>query len=245
MLGTLQHYRTIENSALVDPEEGMLRFNLNIDEGVMIPTEIFNIICGPTLQLGNKKVDHHPGYADANFNMAQLSFTDDMVTFKKALVVIRRETLNCFVFCLSQVNDPKECREIFPSYSDCWWFDLEAIKEFSHIVTCLLYEKIHQARIDGNPIIPNDVPFGRLSINCRMGAVEYMDRDLHISKESDFEVNSLSRRTRFMEFVKPTHPFEREKEYRLSFTILVGDRIIEPCVKHVQLNSNNLKHLIL
>gem|GEM_PF-4389786 len=79
---------------------------------------------------------------------------------------------------------------------------------------------------------------------CQHRIVKYIARDIHINTGDPLVWNGLIERLKDMSFTKPDN-FAHELEYRFTYTALSNKHVIEPIVKQVFLNSEDLLDIII
>lgn len=242
-LGTLQHYREIENEHLIDQEEGTIRFNLKL-ENFTIDCKTINTLFGNTINWGFSKGVNYPGRWTATLYDTHMSTKDDYVTFHYTTASVQIEACNAFIFCVSEVNSISECSEIFPNYDDSWHIKPASTNEFCRRISHLIHQKIITSRQANEHIIPPEIPLETIRVMSRHHPVRYIPRDIHITERNVPSIKELISHYEFIEFLKPETPFKREKEYRLQFLILSGMNAVQPCVKTILIDSTKLMDLI-
>lgn len=140
---------------------------------------------------------------------------------------------------MSLVRKMRDAKEIFPDYDDCWYMTASKAEGLAIILSSLLRERIMSGRNSDNHIVDPAIPLENLSVHCRHDAVLYLDREVHISNTGALTVEQFMHKIRDMAFTKPLS-FAREKEFRFSFTILAGNRILTPIVDNVILDGEEL-----
>ncbi|KAF2393159.1 hypothetical protein [Pseudomonas frederiksbergensis] len=240
MLGTLNEYRETEDEQIGDKREGKIQFNLRFDGDVTISKQWFNTLQPGGWQIGDVKPINLPGYTAAHFHHVRTVGIDEhTVTLRDSSATIWREALNCFIFCMSEVKKTYECIDIFPTYDDYWYVNSLNAQHFGEMIGRTLFDKIQSGRASGNHIIPANVDITNLKIHMRHELVKYTDRDILITSETAYTLDALINQLRDMAFVKPTL-FKKEKEYRFHYTILSNNKIIEPLVNRLVINSEHL-----
>lgn len=244
-LGTLYEYRETELQHIADKEEGLLRFDLSFESGVTVPVDVFNTFASPAINIGNGGY-RFPGRTNATLRpMGFEKIVGNMITMKKSHATIERHSLNGFIFCMSMVEDPKECSSIFPEYNDSWFLSEHWSRNFGFELGGILREAIINGRNTGNHVIPYDIPLHDISVDLTMGAIKYLPREAHFTSSNETDITNYLALMSDLVFIKPPSPFAKEKEYRFSYTIMSGNRVIEPLVKSIILDSTSLIRFIM
>ena len=245
-LGTLYEYRKIESAQIVDKGEGKYSFLLKFDGVVEIERRWFNLIFQGLMNLGG--VDCHPRIPGSMIgvihHLEMVGGNEQVVKVRNSSASIHRESLNGFIFCMSQVRKLRDAVGIFPDYDDCWYMTATKAHRLGIALSELLRDRITSGRHSGNHIVDPHISLENLSILCRHEPVSYLGRKIHISDTSVFTADHFMRKISDMAFVKPPS-FLAEKEYRFSFTIVAGDRILIPTVDNVILNVEQLVDWVL
>lgn len=245
-LGTLYEYRKIESAQIVDKGEGKYSFLLKFDGVVDIERRWFSLMFQGMIKLGED--EHYPRIPGAFngliHNLEMVGVNEQIIKVRNSSVSIHREALNGFIFCMSEVRKLRDAIGIFPDYDDCWYMTATKAHNLGVALSELLWERITSGRHSGNHIVDPDISLQDLSIYCRHEPVSYLGREIHISDASVFTADYVMRKIWDMAFVKPPS-FLAEKEYRFSFTIVAGDKILIPTVDNVILNAEELVGWVL
>jgi len=245
-LGTLHEYRATEIQHIADRYEGYLKFNLMFDGEVELSPKWFNTLAAGTAQIGPVKGIPLPGKTRTEFKILNIGHVDDQrIMLKDSHLVIERETLNGFVFCMSQVRKTQDCFEIFPEYDDYWYVNEVNAARFGVMLGGILREAIIAGRASGNHLVPESMPIDNFSVNLDMGPVQYIARETHITNKNLMKVEEFLEKMSAIAFTKPPEPFQKEREYRFSYTIVSSGRIIEPSVKFAILDSHHLQQFVI
>lgn len=240
-LGTLYEYRKIESAQIVDKDEGKYSFFLKFDGTVEIERRWFSLIFQSIIGIGDD-VRHPriPGAMSAFVhNLEIVDSNEQTIRVRNSSASIHREALNGFIFCMSQVRKLRDAVGIFPDYDDCWYMTASKAHDLGVALSLLLRDQIISGRHSDNHIVDPHISLENLSIHCRHEAVNYLNREIHISDTTVFTVDHFMHKIWNMAFVKPPS-FLPEKEYRFSFTIVAGDKILIPTVDSVILNAEQL-----
>ena len=245
-LGTLHEYRETEVLHIADKEEGFLKFHLKFDGIVEITSEWFNTLSGNTISIGDGKPIIFPGRTNARFGILDIVNNENgIVTLRNSNATIQRQALNGFVFCMSSVRKTKDCVNIFPEYDDYWYTPRMWAPRFGFMLGGLLRNAIIEHHKSGNPIVSEDLSIDDFSVNVHMDLVSYTPREIHITNSNKIELDEFMRKMSNIAFIKPPVPFEKEREYRFNYTIVSNNRIIEPTIKSIILDSTLLQQFII
>ncbi|MDX9664255.1 hypothetical protein QMK50_04645 [Pseudomonas sp. P5_152] len=237
-LGTLFEYRESENQAISDKKEGSLDFNFFFDGEVTVSQRVFNTFAGGLMQIGPTGGYRFPGRGNAHFesfNIVEHGF--DTITLQDSKGVINREALNSFIFCMSHVRETTECHGMFEGYDDYWYTHDGNIDHVGKILEKLLLKQIQENQKNGSHVIPKEIDASEIEITTLGGKVIYMDRDLHFTNETIHDLSEVIGRLHNMSFIKPSVPFQKEKEYRFQFIITHNGYMIEPLKKCIILHN--------
>ena len=240
-LGTLYEYRKIESAQIVDKDEGKYSFLLKFDGEVQLDRRLFGLLFQGIIGLdGDDLLPAIPGGMSAQIvTLDMCEFASDFVTVKDSSAIVHRDAPNSFIFCMSEVRKLRDAVGLFPDYDDCWYMNATSAQLLAGVLARLLRSRIISGRASGDHIIDPNFKSDDLSVYCRHQLVYYLDRSVHISGNSEFTSGHFIKTMRDMAFVKPPS-FSKEKEYRYSFTIVVGDKIFVPLVDNVILNAEML-----
>ncbi|MBI6945731.1 hypothetical protein [Pseudomonas koreensis] len=245
-LGTLYEYRKIESAQIVDNGEGKYSFLLKFDGIVEIERHWFSLMFQGAIGLGND--EHYPripgAMSAAIHNLETVGGNEQIIRVRNSSASVHREALNGFIFCMSQVRKMKDAVGLFPDYDDCWYMTAAKAHNLGVELSTLLRDRIFSGRESGNHVVDPSIPLANLSIHCRHEPVSYLGREIHISDTSVFTVGHFMQKIWDMSFVNPPS-FLKEKEYRFSFTIVVGDKILIPIVDNVILSAEKLADWVL
>ncbi|WP_313364487.1 hypothetical protein [Pseudomonas sp.] len=242
-VGTLYEYRNIENSELVDKQEGMLSFHLNFAGSVEVPILWFATINQGIFGFGDVEPVRFPGKQNAYFEHVAVQRRGDKVILTDSTAVFSRESLNGFIFCVSRVRKTQDCVGIFQG-CDAYWYITEArAQAFGVTLSKMLMNYVQKAHAEGEYILPQDTDMSTLKIHIEHRAVEYLGREVVFTNDGDLPLESFMTKMTNMAFTKP-ESYKKELEYRFCFTFVSGNRIIEPLVKSVYLDSTPLIELI-
>lgn len=243
-LGTLHEYRTIENAALVDKEEGMLRFEFKVHGSVALPIKWYNTVFSGGTMLGN--VPGEPVLGRYHIHVVEQTFeivSEDTVIVSDAHLIMLREAYNRFIFCMSKVRRLRDCEGLFAGCNDYWYMREARAHEFRLRLCRLLLSHIREQRELGNYIVPVEMPLEQVRIISSCQEVEYFSREIDLHAGEAYVLEQFLSRTDNMEFIKPLD-YKREREFRFSFVLERNGQIIEPLVKSVFLDSAQLLDLI-
>lgn len=237
-LGTLFEYRETENQAIADKKEGKLEFNFFFDGEVTISQRVFNTFAGGLMQIGPAGGYRFPGRGSARFE--RLNIVEhglDTLTLKDSKGVINREALNSFIFCMSHVRRTTECHGMFAGYDDYWYIHERNVDNVGLILGKLLLKQIQESQKNGDHVIPKEIDASEIKVNTLVGKVIYMDRNLRFTNETIHGLDEVIDMMRNMSYIKPTVPFQKEKECRYQFIITHNGYMIEPLKKFIILQD--------
>lgn len=243
-LGTLHGYRIIENEELIDKHEGMLTFYLNFRGRVRIQTQWFNTINGNGISFGGPPPILFPGRTRTHFEKLHVeqNFGPWMVLLESRGVV-SREAPNGFIFCMSRVERKEDCVGIFKGCNDYWYITEEKVHDFARQLVYLLRCYLMEQHAKGDYILPPETDMSDPMVHCEYGEVNYISREIDLYGEDFMPLEEYMGKMRDMAFTKP-ESYSKEREYRFSFVVVVGGKLVEPVVSSVFLDSTSLMELV-
>lgn len=245
-LGTLHEYKTTELKHIADPQEGYLKFKLKFDGTVEVEPKWFNALAGRAIQIGHEAPIRYPGKTNAQFKIMNIVRADaGKIILKNSEAIIERESLNGFVYCMSQVRKTRDCKNIFPEYDDYWFISEIKAMQFGVTLGGILRNAIIAGRASGKHLVPESMSIENFSVNIEMGLVQYIPREIHVSDGETFKLDDFMNKMASIAFIKPPIPFAKEREYRFNYTIISDNKIIEPSVKYTILDSTPLQDLVM
>ncbi|MCF6764017.1 hypothetical protein [Pseudomonas fragi] len=245
-LGTLHEYRTTETEEIADKNEGMLTFNLIFDGIVEIDAIWLNTITNGAIALdSNEPSIQLPGKLHAHIKKMHVLYQDNnIMTIRDSEVIIQREALNSFIFCMSSIRKMRDCAEIFKGYDDYWYLMNSRAQRFGVTLGGMLLDKIKNDHRNEINILPNGTDIDNLKIHMEHSHIKYTPREIHITNSSTYKAIDFIKHMKSMAFIKPAK-FKPEQEYRFNYTITSNGTIIQPTVKSLYLNSSPLLGLII
>lgn len=244
-LGSLTEYRNSENPEIADREEGVHRFKINLEGEVEVDAYLFDSL-NSGASISGKPVRRFPGFTASHLiHIEQVGPYGDTVILKDTKIEVYRKALNCFIFCMSAVDDLAECSSLFSSYDDCWGIPVSNVEKFASKLASALLQTIKERQIAGDHVIPSNIDANKIVITVAFGKVMYAARDLHINSANKEVFAGVVQRMASMVFIKPPIPFSREKEFRFHFTIEYQKKIIEPLCNSIIIDSRELINFVI
>lgn len=200
-LGSFKYYQNIENEQIADKEEGMLKYKVN----------------GVTFDKNN--VSNIP-FLPKMFNMDE----GGSVSFHG--VTLQSEFPNCLIFCLSYFSlQPtiEKLNNLSKRLNYDSHYQILDINKFSAICANKITEKLNIRKIGVDLSYLSIFELSQIKVGFKHGIVNYLDSDIEVKNEQD----NHSSFDRLMEhlFSKRSH-FQNDKEYRIVFFILLGDKVL-------------------
>jgi hypothetical protein len=243
-LGTLREYRETELKEIADKEEGVLRFHIKFDGQVEVEKKWFNTLFASVYQNGDIAPTIFPGKFKAIVQkLHPISSSENSIIIRNSSALIERESPNCFVYCMSAVNNLDECKGMFRNYDDYWAIDYDSAEKFGIELAQILYNAIIDEHKKPISLIPKHLNPEQISIELRLDEVKYFERDIHFSEKNENKLSELMQILFDTAFIKP-QSFHHEKEFRFRFTLLFRGEIIEPMVKAIIMSSEKLKKFV-
>lgn len=239
-LGSLYEYRKTESTQILDRNEGTKTFHMKFEGTVKVPIDWFNTLNG-IFSIGGTPTERLPGKVSVSGGpLCVVDKDSEFVTLRDSSLTIEREALNGFIYCMSLVENPTDCEDIFTDYDDYWYMSHEHVEKFASRLCDVLLESIINRHDNGTYIIPKSINPRELHIYCRIGKVMYSPREIIITSHSDFSYDDFLSNLSTMTFLKPAAPFEPEKEFRFEFTLAHKGLIIVPEVEKLIIDSSQL-----
>lgn len=249
-VGSLNEYRTTENLQIADKGEGTITFSLHFDGEVEVPIRFYNLISGAASQIiqdGYAVPDHSfPGHSHCYWEHERYQIRrNGFITLIDSSAIITRKAFNSFVFCMSEVRDELECKNMFEDYSDSWLVPKERAEYWLRGVNYLLHKRIKEEHDLGNYITPKGIPPEELVMRVAHRPVTYQPRDIRINNQNPHNFEEVINSLAHISFTKPEDPFAKEKEYRFEFIITHKGAVIEPSVNSIILDVPELLPVVL
>lgn len=236
-LGTLHEYRATEIKEIADADEGTYVFTLNFIGAVSVDIAWYKTLATNTVCIGDDYDDiqalRFPGRTDAHF--LDVTFgprKGRTIELIDSTAIIKREVLNSFIFCMSQVREIGEASEIFPHYDDNWSMSIQRARLFADRSGKLLLREIRRRRQEGQHIVPEHLDLDRLDVSIQHGPVTYAPRALTFGNGADLTLERLAPLLASMAFLK-TKNYSHEREYRFQYTLVYAGMIVEPLSKDI------------
>lgn len=246
-LGSLYEYRSTYEKQIVDEHEGLFYFSLQFKNIIEIKKKWFNTLFGSLMMfdLPNGEENYNPpGRSKATFkNVYVKKVHKETLEMQAEELRLTREIPNGFIFCMSEVPDTEAAHGLFPDYKDRWFLNQDNIYEFVHRISKSLHKKIAQSRLEGDHIIPSNIPISQVEIYCQHALVIYTPKEITISKESDISIDHFMKIISNLEFYKPTS-YSHEREYRFSFQLIINGLIIPPLKNSIILDAEEVVDMV-
>ncbi len=169
---------------------------------------------------------------------------EEAVVVRDSKVVIEREAINSFIFCMS--IGEREMASPFDGYDDKWVVSENSVEAFAKTLgQCLL----RQTRFSEYASDPLSAVFldnvDKVQVSMRLGQVKYIGRDLRVTNETAQDFDRIMSSILDVPFCKPEgQGYEAENEFRIIFDISCAGVILEPQVEFKVLNLNVLNGLM-
>ena len=244
-VGTLYEYQTTEIEQIADRHEGKITFLLNFDGRVEIDLDWFNAVFQGNMNFGGKKSVIINGRSKTHTHRLTIVSTNESTAIvQDSSVTIARESLNCFVFCMSEVRKTTECHGMFPEYDSYWHLMSSRVKSFARELGQVLLEQIKENHKKGIYSLPPETDMTDIEIFVQFRKVTYTPREIHFHNESSFSLDDFMNTINDMVFIKPKN-YAHEKEFRFHYVIVSRGRIIQPIIKNIILNADRLLPIIM
>lgn len=229
LIGNLEKYRSIENDELVDGGEGTFEFQIEFLDGAVISAEWANLIFQGLIGFGDTgKSVRLPGHVSAHVEELNINHVlGDKVDFKYARAKIQYTYPNAFLFCASMAQNESKEENPFEQYDDSWVVgsDQNTLNAFSARIGRLIIEQALGRHIARSTENLSFAMLKDLGVQIRHGPVQYVDRLLKITEETDQNFDNLIQQYLDVPFCK-TKDYQNEKEYRFMFVPTAVDRLL-------------------
>lgn len=221
-LGTLHEYRNIEQSEIVDADEGTFKIDLDF-QGRPVTPDAVSIL---TTHLAD------------SFSIEGGDMNGNTGVMKLGKIKLNTSLSDCWILSMSfaKRTDVPSLAEL---YKSSWGISgNDAIQNFLHAIRERLLHSICLDDLQGKI---GEIPISKLqssfSIRCHAGSVCYMDR-IHVASPETFTSADAIRLINKIPFIKPKR-FEEEKEYRIALAPEIGGKTvpIKPKAKILDLGS--------
>lgn len=242
-VGTLFRYRDIEDQELRDENEGKYIFHITFPDAIELDPRWATLLLQGAVAFGDtKNVPRFPGsYSTKIENLHIVTQRSDSVVVKDTRIRIKRDVLNCLVFCMSIFETAE--KNPFGQYDDSWSIPEHLANEFSGRLGRLIYEQAKLSEFDQSiSTVHSAATVTTLSLNVRHRRVIYRDREMIITPQSRPSFDEFVTILSDIAFVKPTK-HSQEQEYRFIFELQDGRRMFPPRLERLLVNPNVLTSL--
>lgn len=244
-VGTLYEYQTTEIEQIADRHEGEITFLLNFDGRVEIDLDWFSAVFHGNMNFGEKKSLIINGISKTHTHRLIITSTNkNTVIVQDSSATITRESLNCFVFCMSEIRKTSDCHGMFPEYDSYWYLMASRAQIFARKLGEMLLEQIKENHNKGLYVLPPETDMTDIKILVDFRKVTYTPREIHFQKESTFSLNEFMEIINDMVFIKP-EKYSHEKELRFHYVIVSHGKIIQPIIKNIILSADRLLPFIM
>ncbi|EPT9139999.1 TPA: hypothetical protein ACGQXI_002856 [Klebsiella michiganensis] len=241
-LGSLDYYRKIENTEIADAGEGAYEISIEITNS-WIPNDIINNVFHSHININGKKNKTVSPEIRLNYNENQIFFDTEIrvremqedATFVDSLKAnIKVTHCNCYIFCMSILDDLSEVKSCFNGYDDFWYFDYDLAEIFASSIKKELKKQLNRnISMHGWKLSMNDDTNAKevlrkdIQIECVHGKVNYTPRIYRIDGADKLSVQHHLSILEEVPFIKPDiEIYKRNKEYRFVFKVYYrGDPI--------------------
>jgi len=166
-LGTLAEYRTNENSAIRDEEEGMFKVTLDFPNSTAMPVDILKRLTlntanfGPGTHLDNLRIasfyfDKTCGCIQSREDVEVSNKTENQVTFSGRIDLLA-EGADAFVLCLSTSADSDSVIED-TEYDSVWTLKSDCLEQFTKTMADYLIDIPAQEVVSNQTLGPLNAP---------------------------------------------------------------------------------------
>jgi hypothetical protein len=247
MLGSLYYYRAIENPEIADKDEGKATYEIEITGPAIIKKKWLNVILQGIFSIdeGAEETQIAHGLLKPTIHKYQSTGEGkDNVRIEKLHATIERDSFNEFIYCMSLFETPPRDPKIFSGYDDYWTVELKHADAIGGIIARLIGKAIVEGRDSGKHVIDPLIDLETVDCLFRCDSVMYTSRKLEINEANNIEAEEFLSKIEDIAFIKPKK-FESENEFRFSFIICSGNRILEIMPEHLILDSTEIRKLII
>ncbi len=234
-VGTLTEYRDTEEQQIADKEEGMIDLSFDLNHFHM-PLPLFNDlnrIFHSQSSFKLKEVKLQPNPLFKNYMYAEKYHgTTSLIKF------------NRYIFCISELDKPDLCKNIFEKYDDYWYFPKDRTKLFGDSLASSILDEISKRVRSGEEIFTTNDITHPLEIRWYCNKIWYTPRKIFIDNAKLYkECNDIVYWLREGHMVKPDD-FQHEKEVRFIFDIYSNGGLLQPLNKPLFVSAEKFLPLI-
>ena len=237
-VGTLYQYREIENPEIADGDEGKYTFHISFPDKIELDRRWANLLLSNAIGFGKTDdIPRFPGSFSAMIDKLHVvKQSDDTVTVKDTEVTINRESPNCMIFCMSEMEDANHCP--FEGYDDNWSFAANRANEFAQRLAELIFSQVKLSNFH-NALSAKHTPNSvrDLSLSVRHQRVIYRDRKLVVTPNNRPSFDDLVETILNVPFSKPDY-YCTEQEYRFLFELHDRSQTFPPISEYSDLQLN-------
>lgn len=230
-IGTLDEYRETEQAQIADLYEGTFSLEISLSE-VHIEFDIFSALNYSHNSEMNVVVDelHVSGRSPLFENCIFLKKFKSVATFKNN---------NRFAFCISRVEHPEECKDIFKDYNDYWYFRADLSPLMASEISKSLFKCIEDLTKKGSQVFREPYDINKLRLAFKVQSISYRDRRTLINNNYFYKhKHYISNMLDGLLFLKP-ESFRKENEIRFLFDFYEGDRLLHPKINSLIINASD------
>ncbi|WP_227678809.1 hypothetical protein [Psychrobacter faecalis] len=169
----MQEYRETESLQILDKEEGFFDIIFDIKDKY-IETELFNFL--------NYS---HNSYLSAKVNLLSIEGSYQNYTRVTYDAEYRWVNNNCFIFCISKLENHEESRSIFPDYDDYWYISLFKKHQLMKSLENAIFKNVKQRIMDGEKVFQKtNVDPNKLTIKSHSQDILYSNRSLYLDNNN-------------------------------------------------------------
>ncbi|HHQ5839980.1 TPA: hypothetical protein ACSRPO_000401 [Enterobacter asburiae] len=235
-IGTLTEYRDTEEQQIADRHEGKINLFFDLKKFHM-PLSLLNQINTFSNSSSNfflQDVQIRPNPLFANHVYAEVySATSSLIK------------LNRYIFCISELNHPNMCHDIFNDYDDYWHFNRDTVFLFGEMLSRSVLKEVINRTKDGEALFTTNITTSDfLTVRWYCNRILYTPRQIFINntklyKEHREILYCLSEG----HMVKPIY-FKHEHEVRFIFDVYLNGSLLEPLNKSLFVSAENIMPII-
>ncbi|EEW3262251.1 hypothetical protein [Escherichia coli] len=231
-IGSLTEYRDTEKEEIADKDEGYIFMTFNLS-GIDLPAHLFN-------QMSSSFNSDNKFYTEELIVYPHSKLATDYLFIDKFKATASLSKYNRFVFCISLLEDPLECKSIFKDYNDYWHIKLEDLEKVANEIAQSLILTIGKRIQNGESLFDREVTKDTLHLEWEATQIKYTERNIQIeNKEVETNPKQVIDWLSHSYMLKP-QKFRHEKEFRFVFDFYQNGRLLIPKINSIIIPADNI-----
>ncbi|MEE9651574.1 hypothetical protein [Enterobacter soli] len=235
-IGSLNEYRDTYEAQIADKEEGTVLFNFDLKD-LLVPRDLMNFLS-----------TYHGSYGTDTIDILELTNgTKDNpmhVTVHKYIATKSLYYKNRFIYCLSLLKNPRDANRIFSKYDSKWYISIDHIDSIIKLMSAEILKGVRERLNNGDTVFNEEIEPEALSITSQVQSIIYTKRIININNIKMInDAKQIVFLMRNAHFVK-TNKFKNEKEIRFSFDFYHKGKMVEPVIKSIIINAEEILPLV-